>query len=43
MLYDVLLIFATVGSLAGRLRAYRLRLGPACYTNSGRDALIMVT
>jgi hypothetical protein len=36
------LLTVVVGQEGARLRAYRLRLGPDCYTISGRDALIMV-
>jgi hypothetical protein len=36
------LLTVVVGQEGGRLRAYRLRLEPDCYTTSGRGELIMV-
>jgi hypothetical protein len=37
------LLTVVTGQEGGRLRASRLRLGPVCYTATGRDELIMVT
>ena len=36
------LLTVAVGEEGGRLRVYRLRLGPVCLTATGRDELIMV-
>jgi len=36
------LLIVAVGQEGGRLRVYRLRLGPVCFTATGRDELIMV-
>jgi hypothetical protein len=36
------LLTVPVGQEGGRLRVYRLRLGPVCFTGTGRDELIMV-